>query len=57
LIIAHQAVLRVLYSTFMARPAVECPHVDVPLYTVIQLTPRAYGVEERRVPLPPWRGR
>jgi broad specificity phosphatase PhoE len=56
LIIAHQAVHRVLYSYFMARPAAECPHVDIPLHTIIKLTPRAYGVEEERVPLPPWRG-
>jgi broad specificity phosphatase PhoE/predicted kinase len=50
-IIGHQAVLRVLYGYFTNTPASRIPHLDVPLHTVIELTPIAYGAEERRVPL------
>ncbi len=53
LVIAHQAVLRALYAYFMDRPPEVCPKLPVPLHTVIQLTPKAYGCEERRFPLPP----
>ena len=48
LIIAHQAVLRALYGYLAERKMEEVPHLDIPLHTVIELTPRAYGVEETR---------
>ncbi len=51
LVIAHQAVLRALYAYFADRPRQECPHLDIPLHTVIELTPKAYGSTERRFPL------
>lgn len=53
LVIAHQAVLRALYAYFMDRPPSECPSISIPLHTVIQLTPTAYGCQEQRFPLPP----
>lgn len=53
LVVAHQAVLRALYAYFVCIPSEECPHLAIPLHTVIQLTPHAYGCEERRVPLHP----
>jgi len=53
LVIAHQAVLRALYAYFMDLPPRECPKLPVPLHTVIQLTPTAYGCEEKRFVLPP----
>jgi len=53
LMIAHQAVLRALYAYLMDRPAEECPRIDVPLHTVLQLTPTAYGCDERRWALTP----
>ncbi len=53
LVIAHQAVLRALYSYFMDLPRDECPYVPVPLHAVIQLTPQAYGTNETRVALEP----
>jgi len=53
LLIAHQAVLRALYAYLMDRPAEECPRIDVPLHTVLQLTPTAYGCDERRWALAP----
>lgn len=51
LVIAHQAVLRTLYAYFMDRPPEEIPHLPIPLHTVIQLTPKAYGAEEERFEL------
>jgi broad specificity phosphatase PhoE len=53
LVIAHQAVLRALVAYFVDKPIVDIPHLDVPLHTVIELTPRAYGCEERRIALGP----
>lgn len=53
LLVAHQAIIRVLYCYLMGRPQEECPHVPIPLHTVIELTPTAYGYEERRIQLEP----
>lgn len=53
LIVGHQAVLRALYAYLMDTPAEECPRLPIPLHTVIELTPTAYGCEETRVPLEP----
>jgi broad specificity phosphatase PhoE/predicted kinase len=51
LLIAHQAVVRALYGYLMGRPQDECPHLVVPLHTVIQLTPTETGYDEQRFPL------
>jgi broad specificity phosphatase PhoE/predicted kinase len=53
LVICHRAVARALYAYFLQRPPAEAPHLPVPLHTVIQLTPTAYGCEEERVALEP----
>ena len=53
LVVAHQAVLRALYGYFVGRNREEVPHLDVPLHTIIELTPKAYGCDERRYVLPP----
>ena len=53
LIIAHQAVIRALYAYLMDKPAEQCPRLSIPLHTVIELVPKAYGCEERRIALPP----
>ena len=53
LLIGHQAVLRALYAYMMDRPAAECPFVSVPLHTILELEPTAYGCDERRIDLPP----
>ena len=45
-IIAHQAVLRVVYAYLMDKSPEECPRLPMPLHTVIQLTPKAYTCEE-----------
>jgi broad specificity phosphatase PhoE len=51
MVVAHQAVLRALYAYFMGLPPEQCPHLSIPLHTVIQLTPKAYGCVEERVNL------
>jgi broad specificity phosphatase PhoE/predicted kinase len=51
LVIAHQAVVRALYGYLMGRPQDECPHLSIPLHTVIQLTPTENGYDEQRFAL------
>jgi broad specificity phosphatase PhoE len=53
MIIGHQAVLRALYAYMMDKPPSECPRLEIPLHTVIQLTPTAYGCADQRFELPP----
>ena len=43
LIVAHQAIHRVLYAYFMGYPREECMSVSIPLNTVIRITPTARG--------------
>lgn len=52
-VVAHNAVVRALYGYFMDWPPEVCPHLDVPLHTVIELQPTAYGCEERRFAITP----
>jgi len=52
-VIGHQAVLRALYAYIMDLPPLDCPFVSIPLHTVLELQPTAYGSEERRIELPP----
>jgi 6-phosphofructo-2-kinase/fructose-2,6-biphosphatase 2 len=42
LIIAHQAVLRVILAYFLDKPLAQLPYIPVPLHTLIKLTPKAY---------------
>jgi broad specificity phosphatase PhoE/predicted kinase len=53
LVVAHNAVLRALYAYFLGIPRERCPYLAIPLHTVIELTPHAYGCHETRVPLEP----
>ncbi|KZF19897.1 bifunctional 6-phosphofructo-2-kinase/fructose-2,6-bisphosphate 2-phosphatase [Xylona heveae TC161] len=48
LIVTHQAILRCIYAYFMNVPQERSPWMEVPLHTVIKLTPRAYGTIEER---------
>jgi broad specificity phosphatase PhoE len=48
LIIGHQAVLRTLYAYLVDDPVESCPHTSLPLHTLIELTPNAYGCDEKR---------
>jgi len=45
-IIAHQAVQRCLYAYLTDQPRERVPHIEVPLHTVIKLTPATYGAHE-----------
>jgi broad specificity phosphatase PhoE len=53
LVIGHQAALRTLYAYVMDRPPQDCPFVSIPLHTILELEPTAYGSDERRIDLPP----
>lgn len=62
LIVTHQAVLRCIYAYFMKKDQAQSPWMNVPLHTLIKLTPRAYGTEEERyeanIPaVSTWRGK
>ncbi|KAJ8661887.1 hypothetical protein O0I10_002218 [Lichtheimia ornata] len=48
LIIGHQAILRCIYAYFMNYNHEDLPYINIPLHTVIELTPKAYGCEEKR---------
>ncbi|KAG1883099.1 bifunctional 6-phosphofructo-2-kinase/fructose-2,6-bisphosphate 2-phosphatase [Suillus subluteus] len=52
LIFGHQAILRCLYAYFHDLPQADLPYINVPLHTVIKLTPKAYGCDEERYTLP-----
>jgi broad specificity phosphatase PhoE len=46
--LAHQGIHRLLYAYFMGLPREQAPFVSIPLNTVIELRPNAYGCEEKR---------
>lgn len=48
LIIAHQGILRIIYAFYMGLSRSEAPYVSIPLNTVVQLVPAAYGCREER---------
>ncbi|BFZ59296.1 Fructose-2,6-bisphosphatase [Saitoella coloradoensis] len=48
-IVCHQAILRCIYGYFLNIPQEELPFVDMPLHTVIKLTPKAYRCVEERI--------
>lgn len=51
LIISHRAIIRTIYSYFMDISLNELPLIDIPLHTIICLTPTPYGCEEQRFDL------
>ena len=48
IIVTHQAVLRCIYAYYMNIPQERSPWMEVPLHTLIKLTPRAYHTQEER---------
>jgi broad specificity phosphatase PhoE len=48
IIVTHQAVLRCIYAYFHNMSQEQSPWMEVPLHTLMKLTPRAYGTEEHR---------
>jgi len=62
LIVTHQAILRCIYAYFMNVEQEKSPWMEVPLHTLIRLTPKAYGTLEERwkadIPaVSTWRGK
>ena len=62
IIVTHQAVLRCIYAYYMNVPQEQSPWMEVPLHTLIKLTPKAYGTNEERfkanIPaVSTWRGK
>ena len=62
LIVTHQAVLRCIYAYLKNVAQDQSPWMEVPLHTLIKLTPRAYNTDEERfkanIPaVSTWRGR
>ncbi|RPA86203.1 bifunctional 6-phosphofructo-2-kinase/fructose-2,6-bisphosphate 2-phosphatase [Ascobolus immersus RN42] len=48
MVVTHQAVIRCIYAYFMNVPQDRSPWMEIPLHTVIKLTPKAYHTEEER---------
>lgn len=62
LIVTHQAILRCIYAYFMNVPQEKSPWMEVPLHTLIKLTPKAYSTHEERLKadipaVSTWRGK
>lgn len=62
LIVTHQAILRCIYAYFMKQDQEMSPWLNVPLHTLLKLTPRAYGTEIERfdaniAAVSTWRGK
>ncbi|KAK6581974.1 hypothetical protein PZA11_005671 [Diplocarpon coronariae] len=62
LIVTHQAILRCIYAYFMNEDQEKSPWLNVPLHTLIKLTPRAYGTDRQvyKADIPAvstWRGK
>ncbi len=53
LIISHQAVLRAIYGYLMGHELDRIPHLSVPLHTVLEFAPKAYGAAEQKFLLGP----
>lgn len=47
LIISHQATIRCMYAYFMGLTHEELPYARIPLHTIIELTPKAFTVDEK----------
>ena len=52
-VVAHNAVIRVLYGFFAGKRQEDVPRLEIPLHTLIRLQPKAYGADEERIPLGP----
>jgi len=51
LIVAHQAILRVIIAYLTDQKPSDCPHMKVPTHTVVKLTPHPYGCDVVNYPL------
>ncbi len=62
IIVTHQAIIRCIYAYFMDSSSDQSPWMEVPLHTLMKLTPKAYGTREERfkadIPaVSTWRGK
>lgn len=48
LIITHQAIVRCIFAYFMQVDQSKSPWMEVPLHTLMKLTPKAYGVDVQK---------
>jgi len=48
LVVSHLSTLQVLYGYFLGCPGEQCPTLDIPQHTVIELLPNQYGWKEQR---------
>lgn len=48
IIVTHQAIIRCIYAYFMDSTSDQSPWTEVPLHTLMKLTPKAYGTTEER---------
>jgi len=51
-LIAHQAILRSILAYFMEKPLSDLPYINVPLHTLLKITPVAYGCEVEHIKFP-----
>ena len=52
-VVGHQAVLRCLLGYFLEVSEEKMPYIEVPLHTVVKLTPIAYGCKREDVYIGP----
>jgi broad specificity phosphatase PhoE/predicted kinase len=52
-VVAHNAIIRVLYGFFAGKQQDDVPRLEIPLHTLIRLLPKAYGADEERIFLGP----
>ena len=51
-IVAHQAVLRAIVAYFMRIPLEKCPNIEIPLHTILEITPMPDGTMSlERIPV------
>jgi 6-phosphofructo-2-kinase / fructose-2,6-biphosphatase 2 len=51
IIIAHQAILRVIYGYFMGIKIEDIPYIKIPLHTIIELNPDTYNYNSKYIEL------
>ena len=51
IIVAHQAILRVIYGFYMGINIEDIPHINIPLHTIIELDPNTYNYKDKYIKL------
>ncbi|OAF63754.1 hypothetical protein A3Q56_08536 [Intoshia linei] len=50
LVVTHQAISRCIFAYFMNQEINKIPYINIPLHTIIKLTPYAYGCHYETIP-------